>query len=216
MERVCAPSMARGIQYTVGRLVPQPELFLRMVTVRVPGKQGVGCNWSGCNVRMRLQLRLLPTAFIAYCPLFEPMPMSADRPHSQCFVCSLPALSLVISTFTVRSGPLDSWTLSGQACIPVSGQPHVMHADCWPRSARTTLDACWTLGLRTQWARAVVWGLRYTTYNIQGEGLCFRGVKYMEHAVLHDIVDSVSAMDSVSESPAIQLSDDGVIILSSA
>ena len=34
----------------------------------------------------------------------------------------------------------------------------------------------------------------------------------MEHAVLHDIVDSVSAMDSVSESPTIQLSND--IILS--
>ena len=51
-----------------------------------------GCNGSGCNVRIRLQPRLLPTAFTAYCPLFEPM--SADRPHSQCLVCSLPALSL--------------------------------------------------------------------------------------------------------------------------
>ena len=66
-----------------------------------------GCNWSGCNLRPRL----LPTAFTAYCPLFEPM--SADRPHSQCLECSLPALSLVISPFTVRSGPLDSWTLLG-------------------------------------------------------------------------------------------------------
>ena len=39
-----------------------------------------GCNGSGCNVRIRLQPRLLPTAFTAYCPLYEPM--SADRPHS--------------------------------------------------------------------------------------------------------------------------------------
>ena len=54
---------------------------------------------------------MLPTAFTAYCPLFEPM--SADRPHSQCLECSLPALSLAISSFTVRSGPLDSWTLLG-------------------------------------------------------------------------------------------------------
>jgi hypothetical protein len=73
-----------------------------------------------------------------------------------CLVRSLPALSLVISPFTVRSGPLDSWTLSGQACIPVSGQPHVVRADCWPRSAHNTLDTCWTLGLRTQWVQAPV------------------------------------------------------------
>ena len=46
------------------------------------GVPGYGCNGSGCNVRIRLQPRLLPTAFTAYCPLFEPM--SADRPHSQC------------------------------------------------------------------------------------------------------------------------------------
>ena len=51
---------------------------------------GEGCNGSGCNVRIRLQPHLLPTAFTAYCPLFEPM--SADRPHSQCLVCSLPAV----------------------------------------------------------------------------------------------------------------------------
>ena len=37
----------------------------------------LGCNGSGCNVRIRLQPRLLPTAFTAYCPLFEPM--SADH-----------------------------------------------------------------------------------------------------------------------------------------
>ena len=61
-----------------------------------------------------------------------------------------PALSLAISSFTVRSGRLDSWTLLGEACVQVSGQSHVVHADCWPRSARTTLDACWTLGLRTR------------------------------------------------------------------
>ena len=40
-----------------------------------------GCNGSGCNVRIRLRPRLLPTAFTAYCPLYEPM--SADRPHSE-------------------------------------------------------------------------------------------------------------------------------------
>ena len=28
---------------------------------------GGGCNWSGCNVRIRLRPRLLPTAFTAYC-----------------------------------------------------------------------------------------------------------------------------------------------------
>ena len=74
---------------------------------------GRGCNGSGCNVRIRLQPRLLPTAFTAYCPLYEPM--SADRPLSQCLECSLPALSRVISPFTVRSGPLVSWTLLGLA-----------------------------------------------------------------------------------------------------
>ena len=42
------------------------------------GREGGGCNWSGCNVRIRLRPRLLPTAFTAYCPLFELM--SADRP----------------------------------------------------------------------------------------------------------------------------------------
>ena len=91
-----------------------------------------GCNWSGCNVRIRPRPRLLPTAFTAYCPLFEPM--SAGRPHSQCLVCSLPALSLAISPFTVRSEPLDLWTLSGQTCIPISGQPHIVCADCWPQA----------------------------------------------------------------------------------
>ena len=53
------------------------------------GRLLTGCNGSGCNVRIRLQPRLLPTAFTAYCPLFEPM--SADRLHSQCLVPSLPA-----------------------------------------------------------------------------------------------------------------------------
>ena len=33
-----------------------------------------GCNGSGCNARIRLRPRLLPTAFTAYCPLYEPMP----------------------------------------------------------------------------------------------------------------------------------------------
>jgi hypothetical protein len=138
-----------------------------------------GCNGSGCNVRIRLQPPLLPTAFTAYCPLFEPM--SADRPHSQCLVCSLPTLSLVMSPFTVRSGPLDSWTLSGQACIPVSGQPHVVRADCWPRSARTTLDTRWTLGLRTQWVQALVRRLQHTAYNIQGGGCVLRGEAHGAH-----------------------------------
>ena len=38
-----------------------------------------GCNGSGCNVRIRLQPRLLPTAFTAYCPLFEPMSTERQR-----------------------------------------------------------------------------------------------------------------------------------------
>ena len=63
----------------------------------------------------------LPTAFTAHRPLFEPM--SADRPHSQGLVCSLPALSLGIPPFAVRSGPLESWTPSGPAVIPVI--PHL-------------------------------------------------------------------------------------------
>ena len=109
--------------------------------------------------------RACSTAFTAYCPLFEPM--SADRPHSQCLLCSLPALSLVISPFTVRSGPLDSWTLLGWACIPVRGQSHVVRADCWPRLARTTLDGCWSLGLRTRWVQALVRRSLHTTFNIQ-------------------------------------------------
>ena len=79
MERPCAPCNFRAVVSS--------------------GGGALGCNGSGCNVRIRLQPRLLPTAFTAYCPLFEPM--SADRPHSQCLVCSLPALSLVISSFTV-------------------------------------------------------------------------------------------------------------------
>jgi hypothetical protein len=38
----------------------------------------------------------------------------------------------------------------------------------------------------------------------------------MEHTVLHDIVDSVSRRDSVSEPHVIQLSDDSIIIRSGA
>ena len=93
--------------------------------------------------------RVLPTAFTAYCPLFEPT--SADRPHNQCLVRSLPTLSLVIFPFTVRSGPLDSWTLSGQACIPVCGQPHVMHAEIGPKGGGglpLQAQACLRHGLR--------------------------------------------------------------------
>ena len=55
------------------------SLFWRTHFNQAQGRMDKGCNGSGCNVRIRLQPRLLPTAFTAYCPLFEPM--SADRPH---------------------------------------------------------------------------------------------------------------------------------------
>ena len=38
----------------------------------------LGCNGSGCNVRIRLKPRLLPTAFPAYCPLYEPIVRTAN------------------------------------------------------------------------------------------------------------------------------------------
>ena len=90
-----------------------------------PAKGARGCNWSGCNDHIRPRPRLLVHR------LLSTVRANVRRSSAQPTSCVLAPCQI---------WGLDSWTLSGQACIPVSGQPHGVRADCWPRSARTTLD----------------------------------------------------------------------------
>ena len=73
-----------------------PE-FMNHARVAVAKKRrrerGAGAIWSGCNVCIRLQPRLLPTAFTGFCPLIPPSVRRPPAP-SMCFMFDVRTLSL--------------------------------------------------------------------------------------------------------------------------